>query len=171
MDTKRESFREKAVIMTGNAASCAALGILKENREELEKRYPIRYLRDALGTLESELKTSFPEEAEDRFVSVSCSRGGVFEALWKLGEALDCVLTFGLSEIPVLQCTIEFCDYMDINPYEADSTGCMVIATAEPGKTLEYIRGKGFKAEIIGYTTPVKARIIKGSTVRYLTKT
>ena len=170
MDTTKESIKEKAIIMAGNAASRAALKILTENEEQLKKRYSGYYLEGALNILQTEKDVRKTAGEADTQCCISCSEGGVFEALWKLGEELESGLTVELSKIPILQYTIEFCDHMDINPYEADSTGCVVLTAKEPGKVLTFFRERGCRAELIGYTAPEKARIIRGSTVRYLTK-
>ena len=169
MNTTKEGCKEKTIIMVGNGASSAALDILKNNKEDLEKRYSLSYLENARTRLEEEKKLSASGIESCNLVSFACSSGGVFEALWKLGEAMDTGLMVEQSQIPILQCTIELCDYMDINPYEADSDGCILLVTDEPGRILDRLSEDG-RVAVIGYTTDTKARIIKGSTVRYLTK-
>ena len=169
--------KEYCIIMTGAAASKAALDIIQDKREQLLKRYPFGYLEKAekeLGELLlSGSKTGMlSSDAETGLVegSVTCGRGGVFEALWKLGEENDCGLKADLFAINVHQAAIELCDHEDINPYESDSTGCMLIITLSPGALLERLADMGIIAGIIGYTTCENARVVVGNTVRYLTK-
>ena len=169
--------KEYCIIMTGAAASRAALEIIQDKREKLLKRYPISYLEKAeeelkelvlsggkIGMLSDDTKTNLVEGM------VPCGRGGVFEALWKLGEKTDCGLKVDLFGINIHQAAIELCDHVDINPYESDSTGCMLIITLSPGAILEKLADVGVNAGIIGYTTCEKARVVVGNTVRYLTK-
>ena len=168
--------KEYCIIMTGAAASKAALDIIQKKKKQLLKRYPVSYLEKA----EAELKElmffgsgtgRLPDDAGNLIEeSVSCGRGGIFEALWKLGEKTDSGLKVDLFGIKIHQAAIELCDNEDINPYESDSTGCMLITTLSPGALLEKLNGMGINAEIIGYTTCEKARVVVGNTIRYLTK-
>ena len=167
---------EYCIIMTGAAASKAALDIIQKNREQLLNRYPLSYLEKAEAELDKLVFLgSGTERLPDDVVnlieeSVICGRGGIFEALWKLGEKTGRGLKVDLFGINIHQAAIELCDNEDINPYESDSTGCMLMTTHSPGILLDKLEGMGIDAGIIGYTTGEKARVVIGNTVRYLTK-
>ena len=172
--------KEYTIIMTGNAASKTALNILKSKREMLSERYSADYLERAEKELEksisdgailNELLSDLKERTADTLIKafVMCGKDGVFEALWRLGEETESGLKAELFSIPILQCAIEFCDLIDINPYEADSTGCTLIAAVSPWEVLCETEAAGLPAYIIGHTTGENARVVVGSTTRYLT--
>ena len=95
---------------------------------------------------------------------------GVFGALYRLGDMLKTGLRAKLFDIPIDQVTIELCDYVDINPYEADAGGAFIIASDSHGRMLDELNEKGIPAKLIGYTTRDNSRIVLGPTERYLTK-
>lgn len=101
---------------------------------------------------------------------ICCSLDGVFGALYRLGDMLKTGLRARLYDIPIDQVTIELCDYMDINPYEADTKGAFLIASDSHGRMLKELKEKGIPAKLIGYTARDNSRIVLGPTERYLTK-
>ena len=86
-----------------------------------------------------------------------------------LGEKLECGLKVQLKSIPIEQAAIEFCDLTDINPYESDSTGSIVLAVKDAGMAVEYAGHLGIGLKVLGYTTSANARIVEAGTERYLT--
>lgn len=162
-----EKCREKAIIFTGYAASKAALEIMEGQKETLRTRYPVDYLAKGLGALRGDMEACADPEAETR---LAAGAEGVFGALWKLGEELSCGLEVNLMQIPIRQITIEMCDLVDINPYEADSTGCGLIVTDSPRCILDTFAQTGVPAAVIGYTTGGNDRVVvNGEIRRFLT--
>ena len=166
--------------MTGNAASKAALDILRDKHDVLKGRYPADYLEKAEIELNGSLsegektvevlkKLKERQSGDPIMAVVPCGRQGVYEALWRLGEETDSGLKAELFSISILQCAIEFCDFLDINPYEADSTGCTLIAAVSPQKMIKELEDAGISANIIGHSTEENARVTVGNTIRYLT--
>lgn len=191
------NLKEYSIIMVGKAAGSTALSILRSKKESLALRYPKRYLLNACERLEREkaAQDMITESLSGRGLSVHfytgkedengsailkekyvdcyvfcCGFSGVFGMLWNLGEYLKTGLKVNLFDIPIDQAAIELCDFEDINPYESDSTGSYLIAAKEPGRVLETLKEAGVRGRLIGYTTGENARIIVGTTERYLTK-
>ena len=82
-----------------------------------------------------------------------------------------CGLNIDLRAIPVRQETIEFCEIMGINPYEAASAGCMLVITPQSEKILEAFSAADIPAAVIGsLTADNDKKIINGDEVRYLDK-
>ena len=162
---------EYTIIMIGSAAGSKAFSLLEEKWEELKARYPERYLKAARARITEELRQidSNQRNATSSHI-MECGEDGVFGALWRLGEELSTGLEVNLYDIPIDQAVIELCDHEDINPYEADSTGAYLVATATPGSILKSLEEQVITARIIGYTTAENAKVIKGPTVRYLTR-
>ena len=167
-------YREKTIIMAGLAASRAALSILEDRKEELKLRYPGRYLKDARTELKNGfVDTDIIEELKEKYENiclVPCGSGGIFAALWELGELLDTGLMIESDRISVAEPGIELCDHSDISPYEAESEGAYIIASEEPGKILRFFKEKNVRSVAIGWTMEKKARIVKGCSERYLTR-
>lgn len=166
-------IKEKSIIVIGSVAADAALQLLTDRNDELAARYPGRYLEDARAVL----KTGIVNEkrlrgilGKDSDMLVDCREKGIFGALWKLGELQDLGLYIEQANIPVSQPAIEICDYFGINPYEIPSKGCFVLAVDEMGTFIRKMNESGTEAAVIGFTTPEKARLIVGSTRRYLTR-
>lgn len=88
------------------------------------------------------------------------TEGGIFGALWEMAEASGVGLEIDLKRIPLLQETVEICEFFDVNPYELISSGCMLMA-AEDGNTLvRELEKAGIPAVVIGKATAGNDRII-----------
>ena len=171
-------FNEYTIFMVGTAGLSKALTLIEKNTEMLEKRYSKRYLNESIYRLIKRKKEaldlvgSFEKKEIYRKIKyiVPCEEDGVFGALWQLGEELKMGLKVNLQDIPIDQSVIEICDYMDINPYETDSSGAYVMASETPGFIACELKKMDLSLKLIGYTDTGKARIVYGSTNRYLTK-
>ncbi|WZL80657.1 AIR synthase family protein [Vallitaleaceae bacterium 9-2] len=78
------------------------------------------------------------------------TEGGIFGALWELGEKIDYGLTVDQSKIPVQQETVEICEYFDLNPYMLIGSGALLIVTEDGHKMVEDMKQAGVLATIIG---------------------
>ena len=97
--------------------------------------------------------------------------GGIYAALWQLGESLNTGFTVRHKDIPILQETIEVCNLLDINPYMLESGDCMLMVTDAPAKLTEEMDRAGIPAADIGnLTTERKRAIINGENERYLNR-
>ena len=165
--------KEYTIMMAGSAACRAALDILYSKEESLKKRYSRNYLTHAEEKLKSGMLSD--KDAEELLKDISpeafclCEEDGVFAALYMLGEKLDCGLKVKLKSIPIDQAAIELCDLTDINPYESDSRGSVILAVKNAGKALELSEKYGIALYTIGFTSTQNARIVAADTERYLT--
>ena len=120
-------------------------------------------IRDITGRMEI--------HSPDSTVFLPMGKGGVYAALWELGETLDCGLYVRHEDIPVLQETIEVCNLLDINPYMLDSSDCVLLVTDEAGDLTGELDRHGIPATEIGNLTSDRKRvIINGENERYLNK-
>ncbi len=180
------------IVMIGYAGLSEGLRMIRENREQLQKRYAEGYLQEILG--DDEILKRTVEKVEELLADKgSCFRkagdadleeaqglaeGSVFEltdglyaGLWKLGEMGKCGLTVELSAIPLRQGTVEVCNEMDVNPYEIPSGGSYLYLSERGYQMVLELKEAGFPAFLIGTTTAEKARtIIRGEEKRYLEK-
>lgn len=97
------------------------------------------------------------------------TEGGIFGALWEMGEASGVGITADLYKIPIKQETIEVCEIFDVNPYMLMSSGSMLIGCKNGNLLVEKLMEKGINAVVIGRATEGNDRIvISGDDLRYL---
>lgn len=137
---------------------CGPLGfetaekLYEADKEKAKARFAGFFIKQFLDTGK--------KEAAPPSLSIPVGQGGLFGALWELGESLKCGLEVNLADIPVPQEVVEILELYDESPYECSSEGAYVLAADEliPGCTA------------IGKTTRTKARIINdGEAKRFLT--
>ncbi|WP_434310252.1 hypothetical protein [Hominifimenecus sp. rT4P-3] len=143
------------IVMTGTAGDLGTAYLARYFENQLLKRLPASFVEKA---------KRMPEK-ETLETAVLCSEpigtGGIFGALWRLGEAAGTGLYVELSRIPVRQDTIEICEILDVTPYQLLSSG-----------TLFFVEnGNWTEGTIIGRTDGNKGRVVAGAEgIRYLTK-
>ena len=173
------------VCMTGTAADRAAAKLQEENAALLAGHFPERFLEQVRAMKEPAgtegFETAEPEtEAEDAALpakqktaapAVPIGEGGLWAALWKLGEAAGTGLTVEASAIPIRQEVVEICEFLGQDPYSLPSSGAVFLR--EPQAVLEAREAEngqpGFT--VIGRTTKAAARVVRvGDRVRYLNR-
>lgn len=145
--------------------------LAREREEELRERFPGSFVDMARSF---EACVSVQKEAA---VAAECgalvlhdaSEGGIFGALWELGQASGVGMEVQLRSIPIRQETIEICEYFSLNPYKLLSGGCLLIGAMDAEGMLFALRREGIDAVVIGYTTGGKDRVlINGEERRFL---
>ena len=133
-----------------------------EKEKELLTKYPAYFVKDAQAL--EQYYSIVPEAATAVMSGVSAmhdiSGGGVFGALWELGESAGVGLTISLKKIPVKQETIEVCEFFDLNPYELRSDGAL-LAVTDDGETLVMeLEKQGIRAVVIGKIMEGNDRVV-----------
>lgn len=157
------------IVMAGTAGIEGTLLLYEANRGTMEARYPKHFLEDAeeLPKQAATAETICAGLACGAAAAIPGGDGGVYGALWKLGEKLKCGMRVDLPAIPIAQITIEVCEVTDIDPYQIPTGGSVLFVTAEPKRLMKALQGdaseKLQKAEtaVIGYLTKEAARIIE----------
>lgn len=100
------------------------------------------------------------------------SEGGVFGALWELGQSSGVGLEIELKKIPLRQETVEICEFFNLNPYKMVSGGSVLMAAKDGNAIVHAIRQAGGEAVIIGKATDSNDRVlINGDERRFLETT
>ena len=100
------------------------------------------------------------------------SEGGIFGALWELGQCSGVGLEIDLKKIPIRQETVEICEFFDLNPYKLLSGGSLLLVAEDGNAVVQAIEKSGGKAVIIGRTTAGNDRVIlNGEERRFLETT
>ena len=133
-----------------------------EKEEELSTRYSKEFIEQAK---EMKNQLSIVKEAmiakEYNVTSMhDITEGGIFGALWEVGEASEVGMEIQLSKIPIKQETIEFCNYFDLNPYMLISSGSLLIVADRGNDVVDALKAKGIEATIIGKIVEDKERVV-----------
>ena len=145
--------------------------IAKDHEAELLTRLPQSLVDTAKGF--DQYLSVLPESriAVEHGVAAmhDVTEGGIFGALWEMGEASGVGLDVDLKAIPVKQETIEVCEFFGINPYELISSGAMLIATNDGNGLVRKLSAAGVASAIIGKSNSSNdRRILSGDEVRFL---
>ena len=157
---------ERGIVMAGYAGGAGAGKLAKERFDELTKRFPVYFTEEAVNFS----KDSYDEEVMD-FIKgkeayykaedpVSVSDGGVFAALWELGERYRTGFAVTLKKIPVKQQTIEICNYFDIDPYRLYAKGCVLVLSEYAERLAEDLNAAAIPAAVIGREHEARKRVV-----------
>lgn len=145
--------------------------IITHSKEEILSKYNIDFIDKAMGNKED--MSIFVEAEIAKKAGVHCmhdvSQGGIFAALWDMAEASGVGIDIDLRKIPVKQEIIEICEMYDINPYQLQSTGCLLMTFTDGYGIVDILANKGIEASVIGKTISGNNKIIHNlDEVRYL---
>ncbi len=158
-----------SILLTGTTAAGAVSSAFAEKREELKQRFPSFFapvprlgyaLRDSRETEREQLAAENAAAAFGYSYLRRVGSEGLLAALWDLGEAAECGLWVELKKIPIRQETIEICEYLGVNPYEADSAGACLIAAPDGFRLHLALQDAGIPNALIGILTPGTAKIL-----------
>lgn len=145
--------------------------IAAQKAEILEQTLPKELIKEAASFIKylsviPEAKIAAKEGATTMH---DVTEGGIFGALWEVGEASGVGIVADLKKIPIKQETIEVCEVFDINPYMLISSGSMLIGCPKGNLLVEKLKEQGIEAAVIGRATEDNDRIIiSGDETRYL---
>ena len=168
---KPDAFLGLDIVMTKTCGLGGTALLAGHFTDKLATRYPRRFIeRAAEFLIETEQNEEGYLAATDGAVYVhAAAEGGVFGALWELAEFAQCGLEIDLPSIPILQETVEICEYFDVNPYQLRTEGVFLILTEHGNRLCEALEEKGIPAAVIGKTVPGLDRAMRnGEEVRYL---
>lgn len=149
------------LIVTGFIGLAGTGMIADLKKEELSRRFPSMFLREAEACSE---RLSIEKEAEilsrsDTF-RMALGELGIYGALWETAEKSGTGLEVEIEKIPIKQYTIEICEYFDLNPYQLMSTGAMLIASDQGQELVRELQTNGIQAAVIGRTSDSREKLI-----------
>lgn len=151
------------IIMTKYAAVEAGYRIYLNKGENLLEKYQKVYV-NKIGKYAEKL-SALPEAAVAIEHGVAAmhdlSVGGVFAGLWELASESGFGVKAYLDKIPVAQNIIEICEHFDLNPYEIDSTGSMLIVCDEEESLISKLEAANINAVCIGEITADNDKVLK----------
>ena len=145
--------------------------IIDEKREEISERYREHVIDTAYGKREF---LSIMDEAvigaqAGTTYMLPVSSGGVYAGLWNLSEVTGLGFDVDFRKIPVCQEIIEICEIYDINPYELESSGCLLMTFRPECGMINLLHENGIPVEIIGVMQESNDKVIRNlDEIRYL---
>lgn len=162
---------EQEIVMTKWAGLEGTAIIAKSKKEELKEKYTEDFIDGAISFIEH---ISVVREAMiGRRLGVTSmhdvTEGGIYGALWELGEASHVGMEIDLKKIPLKQETVEICEFYNLNPYQLISSGVMLLVTDKANALVDELKNNNIPAAVIGRIVPGNDRIvIKEEERRYL---
>ena len=170
--------------MSGTAGDAAAAAMIAREPERFAARFPARFLRRVR-------KPAVPQLPACAECPVPIGEGGLWAALWRLGEQAKTGLAVDAVAVPILQETVELCEAAGEDPYRLPSAGAVFLMEPsdaasmedaglrrlierrermDAGSTGEPAAGAAEPAfAVIGHTTEHAARTVRiGERIRYL---
>lgn len=169
----REAEPELDIVMCKPLA-CAGTAILAQlKQEDLLGRFPFYFMQKAQSHRQ---RLSVRGEAslaqEEGFMCHPIGKGGLFGALWQLGEQAGIGMELMLKSIPISQETIEICELYDLNPYELYGVGGLLVVTRDGESLVNRLADMEVWANVIGRTKAGNDRVIlAGEERRFLEPT
>lgn len=139
----------------------AVLAAQKE--KELSGRYPAYLIEEAKGY--EKYLPILPEAAiaakSGAHAMHDASSGGIFSALWEIAEGVGVGLDIDLKKLPIKQETIEICEFLNANPYELLSGGCLIMTADNGFDLVNALNQEGIPAALVGKITEGHDRIVR----------
>lgn len=88
------------------------------------------------------------------------SEGGIYGALWDMCEYGHTGLEVDIRSILVRQEIIEICELLNINPYELESMGCLLMTADDDCDIINVLNNHNIQASVIGRVTKGNKRIL-----------
>ena len=158
-DLNKESYD---IVMCGQAGLGGTLGLYYNNMAGLRERYSQSYLYP-VERLSGMLTLGNQADIAIEHGAVYChdiSRGGVFAALWEMGDALKVGFEVCHDSIPILQETIEICEYTGDNPYMIDGCGGAIFVTKNGQELADLLYEAGYEAAVVGVLKEGMDRVV-----------
>lgn len=160
-----------SIVMTKQIGIMGTVMLLKEHRSELAQRFQNSFLMkaEAMEDFFSVGLEAAAAEGSDVRVMHDVSRGGIFSALWELSGLTGMGVEAHISDIPVKQETIEFCEFFSLNPYKLISGGALLLVCENSEDLLDRLWRQGVLAAVIGHLQDGNDKVvIQNGEKRYL---
>ncbi len=150
------------LVMTKSAGFAGSAMLAKYYRENLHERYTYAFVDGAVAR-QPEVSV-LPEVKVLSRLGIrhmhDVAEGGVFGAVWELAERLHAGVELDLKKIPILQDTVEICEYFDVNPYQLKGDGSLLFLTHDSDAVIAKLSAQGIPAQVIGHMTDGNDRVL-----------
>lgn len=155
-------MKDPDIVIAGLAGAAGARLIAAEKAAELSGRFRKDYLQQA-AACPDECGTPEDFAACGAAFSFRSGEGGVLAGLYRLARDRKIGMEIEMKRIPVLQSTIEICEYYGLNPYRLYGR-CFILLSENGERTAQLLRDRGIRAAVIGKTADGPKKIITDKT-------
>lgn len=152
------------IIMAGVAGISGIRQLIEQNKDKVSERYSEDFINKASGKEEEifigSIVNILRQQGIDCYMH-DVSEGGIFGALWDMCEYGHMGLDVDIRSIPVRQEIIEICELLNINPYELESMGCLLMTADNDCDIINILNSHDIKASVIGHLTKGNQRILR----------
>lgn len=170
--SKREKVKAGyELVAVGDIGVSGIRRIVELKQDEILQRYSQDVIDRAVGEERELLGIEAAEKAyKEGAVHVhAISQGGIYAALWNLSEYAGMGFDVDFRAIPVRQEIIELCEIFDVNPYELESVGAVLVVVEHGSAIVEEMKQMGLHAAVIGRMVEGNQKIIRNQEeIRYL---
>lgn len=145
--------------------------IVEEKEKSLKERFSAGFLKQIQSYRESifaekEILTAIEQ---GNVWMDQIGEGGILAALWRLSAAAGSGIRVDMKRLPILQETVEVCEYFHLNPYQLASAGSFLMVTENAEALCQRLAEQGIPASVIGQITDNNDKIIQnGEEIRYI---
>lgn len=170
-----ESPKKEYDLVVSKYIGIEGTAVLAENKKkELLTRYSESFLR---RTDEFEEQLSIRREAllagkSGVYIMQDLQSGGIFGTLWELSKKYGLGLHVDLKKIPILQETIEICEFFGLNPFQLLSGGSLLMLAEDGEALVNRMASEKIPATVIGTTDAGNDKVLyRDDEIRFLDKT
>lgn len=159
------------LVMTKWTGMAGTAILAREKKEKLSETLPQELIDVGAGfwNMLSVIPEAYIALAKGAYAMHPVKEGGVFGALWEIGEASHTGITVDLMKIPIRQETIEICEVFGLNPYQMLSEGALLIGCTNGNYMIEKLKEAGIEAAVIGRITDSNDKIVvNGEETRFI---
>ena len=154
---------DEKIIMTGYIGMSGIRQLIDKNTARVHDVYSDDYILRAYGCEEELYIGNIVDILRKN--NINCymhdvSEGGILAALWDMGEYGHTGLDVDIRSIPVKQEIIEICELLNINPYELESMGCLLMTSDSDCDIINILKSCNIEAHVIGRVTKGNQRIL-----------
>lgn len=124
----------KSILFLGFAGFEGSAIIAEKNKEDLITHFPVHMVENTVDAFKEYQSIFDKDEIKKLLLSDDVcllGEGGIFSALWALGEKTKRGFKVELSCVPVMQETVEICEYYDLNPYRLLSGNSILLLSED----------------------------------------
>ncbi len=161
------------LVMTGFAGMEGTAILAQSHAASLLEKFPLHLVEEAkrFGSrlfVGEEVQEALAHGAQSMH---DVSQGGVFGALWEMGESAGIGMEIEWRKIPIRQETVEICEFFGLNPYCLLTGGALLAAVRDGQSLVMELERRGIPAALIGRTTEKKGKVLlNGEERRFLEK-
>lgn len=154
----------QSIIMTGYIGLSGVRQLIDRYSDRAGEVYSRDYIAEAYGSDEELYIGNIVNILREN--NISCymhdvSEGGILGALWDMCEYGHTGLEVDIRSIQVKQEIIEICELFNINPYELESMGCLLMTSQQDCDIIDVLNNHNIEACVIGRITKGNQKILR----------